>query len=151
MRRTSAAGILRTLQIPGSYQTGREPRNDYLIDRHKQRTVNYSGLESVPIEDTAMMESMGPIYDRTQEHLGSSDVAVISTRRRLINAARQLADGIEPYPAAHPELYQRRSAVKVLAHDVPFLGAVRLRRCCRDLIRAGLIAYRMASVQPLFA
>jgi phthalate 4,5-dioxygenase len=108
-------------QIPGSYQTAANRGNDYLIDRHKQRTVNYSGLESVPIEDTAMMESMGPVYDRTQEHLGSSDVAVISTRRRLINAARQLADGIEPYPATHPELYQRRSAVKVLADDVPFL------------------------------
>jgi phthalate 4,5-dioxygenase oxygenase subunit len=108
-------------QIPGSYQTAANRSNDYLIDRHKQRTVNYSGLESVPIEDTAMMESMGPVYDRTQEHLGSSDVAVISTRRRLINAARQLADGIEPYPATHPELYQRRSAVKVLAHDIPFL------------------------------
>jgi phthalate 4,5-dioxygenase len=108
-------------QIPGSYQTAANKHNDYLIDRHKQRTVNYSGMESVPVEDTAMMESMGPIYDRTQEHLGSSDVAVISTRRRLINAARQLADGVEPYPATHPELYKRRSAVKVLASGVPFL------------------------------
>jgi phenylpropionate dioxygenase-like ring-hydroxylating dioxygenase large terminal subunit len=108
-------------QIPGSYQTVANKSNDYLIDRHKQRTVNYSGLESVPIEDTAMMESMGPIYDRTQEHLGSSDVAVISTRRRLINAARQLTAGVEPYPATHPELYRRRSAVKVLDNGVPFL------------------------------
>jgi hypothetical protein len=108
-------------QIPGSYQTVANKSNDYLIDRHKQRTVNYSGLESVPIEDTAMMESMGPIYDRTQEHLGSSDVAVISTRRRLINAARQLTAGVEPYPATHPELYRRRSAVKLLDNGVPFL------------------------------
>jgi phthalate 4,5-dioxygenase len=108
-------------QLPGSYETAANKHNDYLIDRHKQRTVNYSGMESVPVEDTAMMESMGPIYDRTQEHLGSSDVAVISTRRRLINAARQLVDGIEPYPATHPELYRRRSAVKVLANGVPFL------------------------------
>jgi phthalate 4,5-dioxygenase oxygenase subunit len=108
-------------QIPGSYQTAANKSNDYLIDRHKQRTVNYSGLESVPIEDTAMMESMGPVYDRTQEHLGSSDVAVISTRRRLINAARQLAQGIEPHPATHPELYRVRSAVKILPEGVPFL------------------------------
>jgi phthalate 4,5-dioxygenase len=108
-------------QIPGSYQTAANKDNDYLIDPHKQRTVNYSGMESVPIEDTAMMESMGPIYDRTQEHLGTSDVAVISTRRRLINAARQLRDGVEPYPATHPELYRRRSAVKVLAEGVSFL------------------------------
>jgi phthalate 4,5-dioxygenase oxygenase subunit len=108
-------------QIPGSYQTAANKSNDYLIDRHKQRTVNYSGMESVPIEDTAMMESMGPIYDRTQEHLGTSDVAVISTRRRIIDAARQLTEGLEPYAATHPELYRRRSAVKLLADGVPFL------------------------------
>lgn len=108
-------------QIPGSYQTLANKTNDYLIDRHKQRTVNYSGLESVPIEDTAMMESMGPIYDRTQERLGSSDIAVISTRRRLIKAAQDLQNGTPPFPARHPELYRVRSAVKVLPRDVPFL------------------------------
>jgi phthalate 4,5-dioxygenase oxygenase subunit len=112
-------------QIPGSYQTVANKSNDYLIDRHKQRTVNYSGMESVPIEDTAMMESMGPIYDRSQEHLGSSDVAVISTRRRLMHAARQLMQGIEPLPASHPELYRVRSAVKILAPEVPFLEGAR--------------------------
>lgn len=108
-------------QIPGSYQTLANKTNDYLIDRHKQRTFNYSGMESVPIEDTAMMESMGPIYDRTQERLGSSDVAVISTRRRLIKAAQDLQNGIEPFPARHPELYRVRSAVKVLPRETSFI------------------------------
>ncbi|MBV9582941.1 MAG: Rieske 2Fe-2S domain-containing protein [Chloroflexi bacterium] len=108
-------------QIPGSYQTLANSSNDYLIDRQKQKTVNYSGLESVPIEDTAMMESMGPIYDRGQEHLGSSDVAVISTRRRLMKLATDLREGVEPFAASHPELYRVRSAVKVLAREVPFL------------------------------
>ncbi|GAC1315252.1 MAG: Rieske 2Fe-2S domain-containing protein [Chloroflexota bacterium] len=108
-------------QISGSYQTLANKTNDYLIDRHKQRTVNYSGMESVPIEDTAMMESMGPIYDRTQEHLGSSDVAVISTRRRLMKAAEDLQNGIEPFAAKHPELYRVRSAVKLLTPEVFFI------------------------------
>ncbi len=109
-------------QIPGSYQTLANKTNDYMIDRHKQRTVNYSGMESVPIEDTAMMESMGPIYDRSQEHLGSSDVAVIATRRRLIKLACDLReDGTEPFAALQPELYRVRSAVKVLPREVPFL------------------------------
>jgi nitrite reductase/ring-hydroxylating ferredoxin subunit len=107
-------------QIPGSYITVANKGNDYLIDRHKQRTVNYSGLESVPIEDTAMMESMGPIYDRSQEHLGSSDVAVISARRRLIRAARELRDGAEPYLATHGSLYRVRSAATALRRGVPF-------------------------------
>jgi phthalate 4,5-dioxygenase len=113
-------------QIPGPYQTLANKSNDYLIDRHKQRTVNYSGMESVPIEDTAMMESMGPIYDRSQEHLGSSDVAVIAARRRLIKLASDLReDGTEPFAALHPELYRVRSAVKVLPREVPFLEGAR--------------------------
>jgi len=112
-------------QIPGSYQTLANKSNDYLIDRHRQRTVNYSGMESVPIEDTAMMESMGPIYDRSQEHLGSSDVAVIATRRRLIKLAQDLQQGVEPFPAAHPDLYRVRSAVKILPRDTSFLEGAR--------------------------
>jgi phenylpropionate dioxygenase-like ring-hydroxylating dioxygenase large terminal subunit len=107
-------------QIPGTYYTAANKANDYLIDRHKQRTLTYSGLESVPIEDTAMMETMGAIYDRTQEHLGTTDVGIINTRRRLMRAARDLQAGIEPYPASHPELYRVRSAVKVLPRGVPF-------------------------------
>jgi phthalate 4,5-dioxygenase len=49
-------------------------------------------------------ESMGPIYDRTQEHLGSTDKAISRMRHILISAAKGLAAGKEP-PAvgAHPQ------------------------------------------------
>ena len=33
-----------------------------------------------------MTGSMGPIYDRSQEHLGTTDAMVIRVRRRLIAA-----------------------------------------------------------------
>ena len=39
-----------------------------------------------------MTETMGPIYDRTQEHLGTTDAMVIFVRRRLLEAARALRD-----------------------------------------------------------
>jgi hypothetical protein len=32
-----------------------------------------------------------------------------------------LAQGIEPHPATHPELYRVRSAVKILPEGVPFI------------------------------
>ena len=41
----------------------------------------------------AVTETMGPIYDRTQERLGSTDAMIIRTRRRLISAATALRDG----------------------------------------------------------
>jgi phthalate 4,5-dioxygenase oxygenase subunit len=39
---------------------------------------------------------MGSILDRTREHLGTSDRAVIRMRQQLVRAARDLANGIEP-------------------------------------------------------
>jgi hypothetical protein len=53
-------------------------------------------------EDHAVQESMGPIVDRTNEHLGTSDQAVIRFRRLMIEAARKpdetpagLHDGVD--------------------------------------------------------
>ncbi len=40
----------------------------------------------------ALAESQGPIHDRTQEHLGTTDILIIRTRQRLIRAARALRD-----------------------------------------------------------
>ena len=45
---------------------------------------------------------MGPIYDRSKEHLGTTDVAVIHMRRELITLARQLQQGIEPAILSDP-------------------------------------------------
>ena len=62
-------------------------------------------------------ESMGPIYDRTGEHLGTTDKAIIRMRRLLIKAARDLAKGIEP-PATQTDAGASRAstrAEKILA------------------------------------
>jgi hypothetical protein len=59
-------------------------------------------------------ESAGPIYDRTREHLGSTDVAVIRMHRMLLRAAKGLADGEEP-PALTGDFRSIRGAEKVLA------------------------------------
>ena len=62
--------------------------NDYLIDREKQRTETYTGIDGIAQQDMAVTESMGDIYDRGQEHLGTSDRAIIRMRRLLIKAAQ---------------------------------------------------------------
>ena len=57
---------------------------------------NWTGIDGVNSQDFAVVESMGPIYDRTREHLGATDVAIIRFRRWLLNAARALEAGIDP-------------------------------------------------------
>jgi phthalate 4,5-dioxygenase len=82
--------------------------NDYLIDRQRQKSVNFSGMEdATPIQDAAMQESMGPIVDRSREYLSASDAAIIRMRRRVLGAAEALSkDGSSPPGAADPSAYQ---------------------------------------------
>jgi hypothetical protein len=64
---------------------------------------------------------MGPIVDRTREHLGSADSAVIALRRVLIKGARDLEDGDPPYAPCHAEVYRRRAWSAVLPRNDDFL------------------------------
>ena len=62
-----------------------------------------------------MTETMGPIYDRAQEHLGTTDAMVIMVRRLLINAAQALRDeGVVPPNVDDPNLCRVRPASVLL-------------------------------------
>jgi phthalate 4,5-dioxygenase len=92
--------------IPGTWRRVRNRDNDYLIDRHMQRTHNYTGLPGNRTQDQAVTESMGAIFDRRKEHLGAADSAIIVMRRYLMRMARRLQDGIEPELVRHPRSFQ---------------------------------------------
>jgi len=98
-------------------QRGREwnAENDYQINRELQKTTLYTGIENFVSQDCMVTESAGAIWDRSQEHLGTTDKSIIKMRQVLINAAKDLQRGIEP-PATDPALPYRaiRSAEKVL-------------------------------------
>ena len=91
------------------------PDNDYKIDRELQRTTYFSGITNFGAQDLAMVESAGPIWDRSKEHLGTTDRAIIRMRQILLNAAKELASGIEP-PCVDPSLPYTsiRSGEKIL-------------------------------------
>jgi len=76
----------------GRFRTEQTLENDFLIDRDLQRSNTgpngYTGIVGIPPQDAAMTVSMGPIYDRSQEHLGTSDMMVIRVRRKVLAAAR---------------------------------------------------------------
>jgi hypothetical protein len=52
------------------------------------RVESFSGIRGILNQDEAVQESMGAVYDRTQEHLGTSDKAVIAMRRLMLDLAR---------------------------------------------------------------
>ena len=119
----------------GRFRLEANEDNDYFLDRDAQeRDEEYSGITGVHLQDQAITESMGPVYDRTQEHLGSSDTMVIRVRRRLIGAARSLADdGTVPPGVDKPEVYRQRSGGVILGEDEDWVEATaRLRQAYVD-------------------
>lgn len=49
---------------------------------------SFSGIKGVNQQDLVVQESMGPIVDRTKEHLGAADRAIAHFRRLLLDAAK---------------------------------------------------------------
>jgi len=88
--------VHRRKQIKPDYTRIRNARNDYLQDRQVQKTVNFTGIEDFLNHDACVTESMGPIFDRSKEHLGVSDKAVIAVRKFLLTAVNELQAGKEP-------------------------------------------------------
>jgi hypothetical protein len=72
---------------------------------------------------------MGPIYNRTKEHLGTSDTGIITVRRRLIEAARRHSnDGQTPPEVMHPEVYAIRADATFLDPGEPWFESTTERR-----------------------
>jgi phthalate 4,5-dioxygenase oxygenase subunit len=91
--------------------------NEYRIDRGVQRSETFSGIADFVSQDLMVTESMGPIYDRSQERLGTIDKAIIKMRQLLIRSAKALAaDGSAPPALAGPgtDFTVLRGADKIL-------------------------------------
>jgi phenylpropionate dioxygenase-like ring-hydroxylating dioxygenase large terminal subunit len=82
--------------IPGTFRLKRNQSNDYLLDRHMQKTQNYTGIVGINTQDFALQEGMGPICDRSKEFLGTSDKAVVAMRRLLLEAVATAEKGGTP-------------------------------------------------------
>jgi phthalate 4,5-dioxygenase len=88
--------VHRRRQINPDYTRIRNARNNYLQDREMQKTVNFTGIEDFLNHDACATESMGAIFDRSREHLGVSDKAVIAVRKFLLNTVKELQNGKDP-------------------------------------------------------
>jgi phthalate 4,5-dioxygenase oxygenase subunit len=67
--------------------------NDFLQDRDAMKRGDWTGIAGIPAQDMAMWESMGPISDRSEDHPGASDLAVVQFRRMMVAAATKFEDG----------------------------------------------------------
>jgi phthalate 4,5-dioxygenase oxygenase subunit len=109
MARSKAWRGIHTENIPGTDHAIRNKANDYLIDRALQASgKSYTGMKGLGTQDCAIQESMGPIADRTAEHLLASDAAIVKIRRLLLQTLKDHAAG-KPLPGMRPESFRVRS------------------------------------------
>jgi phthalate 4,5-dioxygenase len=98
--------------LPG-FRLRRNASNDYLIDRERQKTTSYTGIEGMGTQDIALQEQMGTLADRSKEHLAPSDQVIIATRRLLFEALEALERG-EPLRGTAPASHERVRAADAI-------------------------------------
>src|ERR1700746_3978364 len=77
----------------GEFRSFRNKRNNWMIDRNVQKNDSFTGIDGVSTQDRALQEGMGPVVDRSKEHLGPADRAIIATRRLLLQAVKTVQEG----------------------------------------------------------
>lgn len=78
---------------PVTFKKVRNYDNNYLQDRDAMKAGDFTGIYGIPTQDMAMWESMGPIADRSEDNLGTSDKAIFTFRTQMYRAAQGVANG----------------------------------------------------------
>ena len=119
------AGTASTRVDPKTFRPLANKDNDYLMDRMAQKAGrDLGGVEGFAMQDASLQESMGPIVDRSRENLVGTDKGIVMARRRLLRAAKALAEQGTAPPGVEVTHQHVRSAAVVLPPDQPFATAV---------------------------
>jgi phthalate 4,5-dioxygenase len=113
-KRQTRSGFRPGIDLDDEYRNVRNRANNWMQDREAMRRgESHTGIMGVNNEDIAVQEAMGPIFDRTKEHLGTSDIAVIRMRRIMLDAARALVEeGTTPIGLTEPVPYNALHAIE---------------------------------------
>ena len=127
----SAGGYIPETPDPRTrYMSYANKSNDYLLDYEVQKKYMMSGVPFlVNLQDRAMTETMGAIYDRRREHLGTSDRMIIQVRKQLLAGARShMEDGAVPASVDDPKLVRVRPVGAILNESVDWKEATKVVR-----------------------
>ncbi len=136
----AAGGYVERTSNPLTYfHTVANKDTDYWRDMEVEKTEMMSGVPFVMnLQDRAMTELMAnpagePIYDRTREHLGTTDGMCIIVRRQLIRATNaHMEDGTVPPNVDNAELNHVRHACVGLPEDGDWVAASEGQRYSKE-------------------
>ena len=87
----------------------------FLQDRDAMRKrQSWSGFHGITQEDAVISTSMGPIYDRSTEHLVAADAAIVRLRHRLMDSLKLSEAGQNPLGLMQADMTHMRG----FDHDI---------------------------------
>ena len=93
-----------------NFWTKYSPDSGFLFDYESQKTTWFSGLPGLWVQDAACQAGLDPIYDRSTEHLCSSDAGIVMTRRLLLDSIAEYEQHrVKPAGADDPEVFMVRA------------------------------------------
>jgi phenylpropionate dioxygenase-like ring-hydroxylating dioxygenase large terminal subunit len=114
------------IAVEDGFRSIRNKRNRYMIDRYVQKTQTFTGIQGTNTQDRAVQESMGTVVDRSYERLGTTDRAIIMSRRLLLQAVKRVQAGGDP-PGLGESYYRLSAVEQVIGPDENWLEAMRPR------------------------
>ncbi len=107
-------------EITADYRLARNKANRYQQDRESMKTKTFTGMGiNFQAHDAFATESQGPVQDRTNEHVVSSDKAIVASRKLLLSAMQDVKDGKEPRHVIRDPKANRFSHLVVLSELLP--------------------------------
>jgi phthalate 4,5-dioxygenase len=112
--------LRRSFDSAAPYMPRRNRANRYLQDRDEMTDETFAGLgRSFQDHDMLATEGEGPILDRTQEHLGFTDRAVVLMRRQMLQAIRDVQAGRDPRHVVRDPAQNRFPELVMMSGKLP--------------------------------
>ncbi len=107
-------------ELTPDFKLARNSSNRFLQDRESMKTKTYSGMgHGFQAHDVFATSSQGAIQDRTQEHVVSSDKAIVAARKLMKKAIRDIQEGREPPHVIRTPSQNRFPHLQVVSDLIP--------------------------------
>jgi hypothetical protein len=106
--------------LTSDYRLIRNTANRFLQDREAMKTKTYAGMgHGFQAHDAFATGSQGTIQDRREEHLVSSDKAIVAARKLLEKAIRDVQEGRDPAHVAWEPSQNHYPHLLVISDMIP--------------------------------
>ncbi len=102
------------------YHLTRNPMNRYQQDRASMATQSFTGMGfNFQAHDAFATESQGAVQDRTEEHLVTSDKAIIAARKLIMSAISDVKAGRDPMHVIRDPKSNKFDHIAVISEVIP--------------------------------